>query len=190
VETTWDARVFGLSARATSQIVSIDLATGKRTEQTSGPGLKLMPQLLPDGRIGFLTKSGEHEGVGYTRGAATFPGSVRSPAWSPNGKQVIYEKVDYSPRPQNQLLYSWDPHYEYRYTDVFPSFSKDGILLVTNKNIDSSVVHPAASPVLLHGTLTGKFAPILGNFRGLRRERPRAKTLWRWTQSAANCYPC
>jgi Tol biopolymer transport system component len=140
VETTWDARVFGLSARATSQIVSIDLATGKRTEQTSGPGLKLMPQLLPDGRIGFLTKSGEHEGVGYTRGAATFPGSVRSPAWSPNGKQVIYEKVDYSPRPQNQLLYSWDPHYEYRYTDVFPSFSKDGILLVTNKNIDSSVV--------------------------------------------------
>ena len=140
VESTWDARVFGLSVRATSQIVSIDLATEKRTEQTSGPGLKLMPQFLPDGRVGFLTKSGKDEGVGYTRGTGTFPGSLRSPAWSPDGKQVIYEKVDYSPRPQNQLLYSWDPDYEYRYTDVFPSFSKNGTLLVTNKDIDSSIV--------------------------------------------------
>ena len=69
VEGTWDARVFGLSARATSQIVSIDIASGKRMEQTSGPGLKLMPQFLPDGAVGFLTKSGRAEGVGYTRGS-------------------------------------------------------------------------------------------------------------------------
>jgi Tol biopolymer transport system component len=60
--------------------------------------------------------------------------------WSPDGKHVVYEKVDYSPRPQNQLLYSWDPDYEYRYTDVFPSFSKDGTLLLTNKDVDSSIV--------------------------------------------------
>lgn len=32
------------------------------------------------------------------------------------------------------------PDHEYRYTDVFPSFSKDGTLLVTNKNVDSSIV--------------------------------------------------
>ena len=140
IESTWDARVFGLSAKATSQIVSIDLATNKRIEETSGPGLKLMPQLLPDGRIGFLTKSGKNEGIGYTRGADTFSGSLRSPAWSPDGKQVIYEKVDYAPRPQNQSLYSWDPQYQYRYTDVFPSFANDGTLLVTSKVVDSSVV--------------------------------------------------
>ena len=99
-----------------------------------------MPQFLPDGRIGFLTKSGKNEGIGYTSGSGTFPGSLRSPAWSPDGKRVIYEKVDYTPRPQNQLLYSWDPRYEYRYTDVFPSFSKNGLLLVTSKDVDSSVV--------------------------------------------------
>lgn len=140
VESTWDARVFGLSARATSQIVSIDLSTGKRIEQTTGPGLKLMPQFLADGRIGFLTKAGKDEGISYTRGTGTFPGSLRSPAWSPDGKQVVFEKVDYSPRPQNQLLYSWEPAHEYRYTDVFPSFSRDGTLLVTSKDVDSSVV--------------------------------------------------
>ena len=54
VENTWDARVFGLSAKATSQIVSIDLATRKRTEQTSGPGLKLLslPKSLHETGVG------------------------------------------------------------------------------------------------------------------------------------------
>jgi Tol biopolymer transport system component len=51
----------------------------------------------------------------------------------------VYEKVDYSPRPQNQLLYSWDPNYEFRYTGVFPSFSQDGTLLLTTKDADSSI---------------------------------------------------
>jgi len=140
VESTWDARVFQLSTRATSQIVSIDLQTGKRTERTSGPGLKLGPQLLPGGRIGYVTKSGKQQGIAYTDGQpANFPGALRSPSWSPDGMQVVYEKVDYSPRPQNQLLYSWDPNYEFRYTDVFPSFSQDGTLLLTTKDIDSSI---------------------------------------------------
>ena len=144
VESTWNARVFNLSAKATSQIISIDLETGKRTERTSGPGLKLEPQFLPDGRIGFATKSGRNQGVAYIGGnalpPAPFPASLRSPSWSSDGMHVIYEQVDYSPRPQNQLLYSWDSKYEYRYTDVFPSFSKDGTLVVTSKDSDSSVV--------------------------------------------------
>ena len=106
VETTWDARVFGLSARTTSQIVSINLERGKRTEQTSGPGLKLQPQFLPNDRIAYATKAGKNQGIAYTNGKGIFPGSLRSPAWSPDGTQVIYEKMDYSPRPQNQLLYS------------------------------------------------------------------------------------
>jgi Tol biopolymer transport system component len=141
VEDTWSARVYELSTKATSQIVSYDLATAKETELTSGPGLKLTPQFLPDGLVGYMTKSGRTSGIAYVKGStATFPASMRSPSWSPDGKQVVYEKVDYTPRPQNQLLYSWDPKFEYRYTDVFPSFSKDGTLLVTNKDVDSSVV--------------------------------------------------
>ena len=140
VESTWDARVFQLSAHATSQIVTVDLASGERREQTSGPGLKLEPQFLPEGNIGYATKSGRSQGIAYVHGEGKFPGSLRSPSWSPDGKHVIYEKVDYTPRPQNQLLYSWQPEYEYRYTDVFPSFAKDGTLLVTNKDADSSVV--------------------------------------------------
>jgi hypothetical protein len=49
------------------------------------------------------------------------------------GKTVIYEKVDFKPRPANQLLYSWDPEWEYRHTDVFPALSRDGKLVFTER---------------------------------------------------------
>ena len=140
VESSWTARVAMGSPHATSQIISINLETGKRAELTSGPGLKLAPQFLPDLRVGYTTKSGQTSGVGYTQGAASFPKNLRSPSWSPDGKQVVYEKIDYTPRSQFQLLYSWDLDYEYRYTDTFPSFSKDGMLVVTAKDLDSSIV--------------------------------------------------
>ena len=45
---------------------------------------------------------------------------MRAPAWSPDGRLVVYEKSDFTPRPQGQPLYSWDADYEYHYTDVFP----------------------------------------------------------------------
>lgn len=138
-EDTWNARRPNLAAKATSQIIAVDVATGQRTELTSGPGLKLMPQFLTASTIGYLLKAGPNPGIAYTGGAATIPGKMRSPAWSPDGSKVIYEKVDFSPRTQNQPLYSWDATYDYRYTDVFPNFSKDGKLVVTDKDYDSSI---------------------------------------------------
>ena len=140
VEGTWNARVSQLSAKATSQIISVEIESGKRTEWTTGPGLKLQPQFLPNGQVGYATKSGKTQGIAYTSGKGTFPANLRSPAWTADGTKLVYEKIDYTPRPQNQLLYSWDPQYEYRYTDVFPSFSVDGTLVLTNKDQDSSIV--------------------------------------------------
>lgn len=139
VEQTWDARTPFLAASATSQIVSVEIATGRRTEHSVGPGLKVMPQFLARDRVGYLIKAGPNQGLVYTGKKAGVGGKVRSPAWSPDGEKVIYEKVRFTPRPQNQLLYSWDPNYEYRYTDVFPSFSKDGKLVVIDKDSDSSI---------------------------------------------------
>lgn len=147
VEDTWGARRPNLASKVTSQIVSVNIATGQRTERTSGPGLKVAPQFLPSGAIGYLEKAGPHSGLAYTAGTPVLNPAVRSPAWSPDGKQVVYEKTDFSPRPQNQLLFSWDPQYEYRYTDVFPNVSKDGKLVVTDKNDDSgiSIMNPDGS---------------------------------------------
>lgn len=139
VEQTWKAHWPGVVATTTSQIISVNVETGQRVERTSGPGLKINPQFLTAGTIGYLVKAGPNEGLAYTGSLAAFKRKLRSPAWSPDGKTVIYEQVSFKPRPQNKLLYSWDANYEYRYTDVFPSFAKDGKLLITDKNVDSSV---------------------------------------------------
>jgi Tol biopolymer transport system component len=140
VETSWLARVDQLSMKATSQIVSIDVETGQLKELTSGGGLKLYPQFLPDGRFAYSTKSAQTDGILYSDGPAQFPVNLRSPSWTTDGKQVIYEKIDNTPLQQNTSLYSWDADYEYRYTDVFPMFAKDGTLALTNKDVDTSIV--------------------------------------------------
>jgi Tol biopolymer transport system component len=143
VELTFAARMERVIGAVQSQIVSVDVASGTRTEHTAGPGLKVMPQFLAADRIGYLVKAGQKEGLAYTSGQAGIAGKMRSPSWSQDGKQAVYEKTNFTSRPQNQLLYSWDPNYEYRYTDVFPSFSRDGKLAVTD--FDSKLGNPVAS---------------------------------------------
>ena len=138
VEDTWAARRPNLAKKAISQIISVNIVTGERTEHTSGAGLKLLPQFLTNENIGYLTKANTNAGLTYTNGTV-IKGNMRSPSWSVDGKNVIYEKVDFKARPQDQLLYSWDAKYEYRYTDVFPNFSKDGKLVITEKALNSSI---------------------------------------------------
>jgi Tol biopolymer transport system component len=139
VELSWLSRVDQLSKKATSQIVSIDVATGKTTELTSGPGVKLYPQFLPGGRFAYSTKTAQVTGIAYSDGAAQFPANLREPTWSKDGKKVIYELIDNLPLPQNTPLYSWNDKYDYRYTDVFPMFAKDGTLALSNKDVDTSL---------------------------------------------------
>lgn len=138
-EDTWNARTSFGASRAVSQIVTFDLATNTKTVKTSGPGLKLLPQFVGND-IGYLIKGGPNEGIGYTNGLA-IKQNLRSPSWSPDGKTMIFEKQNRKPFKQNDLLYSWDKDVEYRYTDVFPSFSSEGKLLLTEKDDNSSIAH-------------------------------------------------
>ena len=139
VEDTWAARRPRLAAKATSQIVSVNIISNERIVHTSGKGLKLLPQFQTVNNIGYLAKAGPNEGLNYTAGGTIIKGKMRSPSWSPDKKKLIYEKVDFEARPQDQLLYSWDSTCEYRYTDVFPNFSKDGKLVITEKALNSSI---------------------------------------------------
>jgi Tol biopolymer transport system component len=132
---TFAARIYA-QGMVTSQIVSVDIATGARVEQTSGPGLKVGPQYLSADKIAYLIKAGPNAGLAFTSGTPGMKGTVRNPAWSPDGKQVVYQKVDFTARPQNQPLYSWDPDMDIQYTDVFPRFSRDGKLAISDiKNL-------------------------------------------------------
>jgi Tol biopolymer transport system component len=81
VEDTWNARTSFGAARATAQIVSVDISTGERTVHTSGPGLKLLPQYVSANNIGFLIKAGVNEGIGYSNGFS-IKAKLRSHSWS------------------------------------------------------------------------------------------------------------
>jgi Tol biopolymer transport system component len=149
---TFAARMHGAGIAAlnsTSQIVEIDVATGEEKVVTSGPGLKTNPQYLPDGRIGYLVKNaprdgGVEAGIAYSDGSRGPKGDVRSPSWSPDGKTVVYYRIDVTNRPQNTLLYTWDRTREYRYTDVFPAVCpKNNRLVLTD--LDFPFGNPTAS---------------------------------------------
>src|SRR5262249_42569014 len=150
VEDTWPAR-FGASD-VTSQIVSIDVLTGTRVEHTSGAGLKVSPQFLDADRIGYLIKSGDHTGLAFAAGAPGAAGDMRSPAWSPDGKQVVYQKFSSVRRAQNQPLFTRDPNFELIYSEIFPAFSRDGKSLVLSDRKGLSSMETALSVMNPDGT--------------------------------------
>lgn len=133
-DTTWDARRPELQADATSQLVSVDVATGlDRVEHTSGPGLKLYPQFLSRDNIAYAVKGGSGQGLASTAGPGVL-GAIRAPSWSPDGKLVVYQKIAYRPaRPFEAPLHASSPAYEYRFIDVFPALSKQGVFAYSQK---------------------------------------------------------
>jgi Tol biopolymer transport system component len=131
-EYTYAARGFG---EVTSQIISVDVATGARMERTSGPGLKVSPQFLDADRIGYLIKGPGQEGeLAFTTGEhgsdGPAPGVIRNPAWSPDGKQVVYEKFAYDSK-QNQPLFAKDHTFDIRFSGEFPAISSTGKLALS-----------------------------------------------------------
>ncbi|HYM13407.1 MAG TPA: hypothetical protein VEU62_21895, partial [Bryobacterales bacterium] len=143
-EDTWNARAGGalpvsqqeLGETGASQIVSIDIESGARVEHTQGPGVKVSPQYLAGGLIGFLVKSGGDQGIRYTDGGKG-PANVRNPAWSPEGKQVVYHRI-LSPR-RNRMTpaFSPDPEFELVLSEVFPAFDRAGGRLVVSSRGES-----------------------------------------------------
>ena len=178
-EGTWGAHRPEWIGRVASQIVSVDVATNGRVEHTSGPGLKVAPSFLSQQEIAYLIKGGADEGLAFTSTQAPpVKRQLRSPAWSPDSKFVIYEKTSFRPvRPLGKPLYSWDKDWDYRHIDVFPALSsKTGELVFTEKQLGNSsliIMNPDGSnrrkiydpaehgidPELLAKGLSGAFQP-------------------------------
>ena len=72
----------------TTQIVSVDPTNGTRDTVTSGDGLKVSPQRLSRTRVGYVTR----EGIAFTDGAPLLAGNFGSPAWSPDGRAMVFHR--------------------------------------------------------------------------------------------------
>ncbi|KAF7179628.1 hypothetical protein CNMCM7691_008677 [Aspergillus felis] len=145
-QATWDSHHPESIASANSSIVSVDFATGTdRRVEVAGSGVKIFPQYISNEEIAYQIKGTTKEGLYSTAGSywnttSNTSVSIRSPAWSPDGKKVVYEKTTWVIRPMEKKLYSWDSDWEYRFTDVFPQLSQQDRLVITQKQLGNSSI--------------------------------------------------
>ncbi|KAJ5614985.1 hypothetical protein N7537_000099 [Penicillium hordei] len=142
-ENTWNAHRPESIDSANSTLVSVKFTTGAdRRVEVQGTGVKIFPQYLPNSTVAYFGKGSGIEGFHTTAGGYVNTTSevIRSPAWSPDGKKVVYEKTAWTIRPMDKKLYSWDSEWEYRFTDVFPQLSNINKIALTEKQLGNSSV--------------------------------------------------
>jgi TolB protein len=117
--------------RGPSQIVAIDLATNERQVLTDGRGEKWSPKWLAGGRVAYVSRGadGGVEFVGGTKGAR---GDMRSPAWSADGRRMVFHREVESRWPPVRPEPSREPSFQLVRTGIFPSYSPTGDRLVVN----------------------------------------------------------
>jgi Tol biopolymer transport system component len=149
----WYARAGSLDA--VTQIVSIDVATGKRSVLTSGEGVKVWPHWFADGRIRYAQKDSDE---------------MRNPSWSPDGTKVVYQRTTQVEEPHRQIsVFSRESDFELVWTAPFPAFSSaagrlayavssDGID-ITDTAIEVVRADGSESRALFHRAGFSAFAP-------------------------------
>ncbi|CAG8132516.1 unnamed protein product [Penicillium nalgiovense] len=148
-ENTWNAHRPESIDFANSILVSVESTTGAdRRVEAEGAGVKIFPQYISDSTVAYFAKGAGIEGFHTTAGGYVNTSSevIRSPAWSADGKKVVYEKTTWTIRPMDKKLYSWDSEWEYRFTDVFPQLSNTKKIAMTEKQLgNSSIVSLSAN---------------------------------------------
>ena len=144
----WQAmgRDFG-GAAASSQIVSLDIATGAREILTKGPGRKFAPKWIAPLRIGYV-RGPENERVGvrqkvnypiggvhFTYGSAGLDGEFAAIDWSPDRKNIVFQRELERDWPSVLPAYSADPQFRLVRTGVFPTYSPDGKRLAAHTGL-------------------------------------------------------
>ena len=130
------------SGRSRTELVSLDVKTGERTQYTASSETKLSPSWLSGGRIAYVARAaGDTGGLRVRqpnrRVETVIAGAVRNPSWSPNEQQVVYEQITRLGFTQHRVpTFSPDPYFELFLNDPFVSFSPDGTRMVFSQYRD------------------------------------------------------
>ncbi len=129
---------------ATSQIVSIDVATGTRRVLTSGPGRKFAPKWVGPGRVAYVRGRVDEqpgalerviyqsEAIAFTDGSVGPKGAFSNVNWSPDAQRLVFHRELDEPWPPVSETVSRDSHFRTIRTGIFPSYSPDGRSMVVN----------------------------------------------------------
>jgi TolB protein len=109
------------------QLLKTDIATGTTTAVPAGPGVKLMPTVLPSGEIAYLRRDKAKKGVFYGMGAPGPKGAdLRTPSWSPDGGRVVYSRFALKDRIEPVKMWSRNPKFDLYATSWLPDYDPSG----------------------------------------------------------------
>jgi len=117
--------------RGQTQIVSIDLATNERQVLTDGGGEKWSPQWIAGDRVAYVSR-GPDSGVEFVGGTKGARGDMRSPAWSADGRRLVFHRDVDTRWPPVRPGPSRHPSFRLVRTGIFPSYSLTGDRLLMN----------------------------------------------------------
>jgi TolB protein len=157
-EETWTFRR-AYTTEGETKLLKFDIGTGKSTPVIAAPGIKLFPSILPSGEIAYFRPDPPAQGIYYGAGTPGPKGAnLRSPSWSPDGKQLVYSRFVAERKPEPAKLWSRNPNYELFTTAALPAYDATGMHLAV------TVPNGSASPIrsTLHIIDEGKPArPVL-----------------------------
>ncbi|KAI0483504.1 tat pathway signal sequence domain-containing protein [Xylaria cf. heliscus] len=152
-EDTYNAHGFqGGSSTVASQIMSVDVATGRDIVNVNTDSNLKMGQswIGKSSNIGYVVKQGANEGIAYTKPDSTHKAFnqsyLRNPSWSPDGAKLVYEVYAWDQRPAGQKLFGFDSEWDYRFMDVFPQYNNvSRRLAITSKQLGNASVLTATA---------------------------------------------
>jgi TolB protein len=127
--------------RGTTQIATLDIASGERKVVTSGAGEKWSPRWSTEDRIAYVS-GGPDGGIEFTNGPAGARGVFGTPNWSADGRRMVFHRdvdPDWPPPPFREW-HSRDPRFRLIRTGIFPSYSPSGDRLVCNSQ-PAAILH-------------------------------------------------
>src|SRR5262249_21742656 len=75
-----------------TQIISFDVQTGAVQTNASSNGQNISPRYTPTGEIAFVQLRPDR-GIHFVGRTNLISGSMRCPSWSPDGKEIVYERI-------------------------------------------------------------------------------------------------
>ena len=110
-----------------SQLLRIAIATGITSVIEAGPGVKLLPAMLPSGEIAYLRRDKTTAGVFYGSGRPGPKGQdLRTPCWSPDGTQLVYSRFISKHPPEPHREWSRNQNFEMYSTAWLPAYDSSG----------------------------------------------------------------
>ncbi|MGC1424794.1 MAG: hypothetical protein WA815_20735 [Terracidiphilus sp.] len=120
------------------QLLKIDIASGQATPVPAGPGVKLVPSVMPSGEIAYLRHDKSTNGIFYAGGKSGPAGAdVHTPSWSPDGARVVYSRYISKPASDPVKQWSRNVNFDLYKTAWLPAYDASGEHLAITK-MDSS----------------------------------------------------